>query len=282
MKIGYPTEQALALFKSELDNIADQYGMGILSDDDFNTMLNAALEEVKSIANTEYTPRTDVYYTITNPRGSVVYDPEHAEDLDGNGSEFLWYATQLDKENVNHQWGFYEKEGKYYLYNVGKKQFANVSTSNPEVSGKSFFADGCWIFANTPAAVTLNAGDEGEEWVATPAARILGTASVEDEDGNSYENDYTMSISPSYTGPVITYYAENDEGVPMTFALATSTQDEEVTAAIEALLDPNGIETIDNSQSSINNGAIYNLQGQRVNKAQKGVFIQNGKKIIVK
>jgi hypothetical protein len=30
------------------------------------------------------------------------------------------------------------------------------------------------------------------------------------------------------------------------------------------------------------NGAIYNLAGQRVNKAQKGVFIVNGKKVIVK
>ena len=45
-----------------------------------------------------------------------------------------------------------------------------------------------------------------------------------------------------------------------------------------------GIET---SISEINgadveNGAIYNLAGQRVNKAQKGVFIVNGKKVIVK
>ena len=29
-------------------------------------------------------------------------------------------------------------------------------------------------------------------------------------------------------------------------------------------------------------GAIYNLQGQRVNKAEKGIYIQNGKKILVK
>ncbi len=43
-----------------------------------------------------------------------------------------------------------------------------------------------------------------------------------------------------------------------------------------------GIETIDNSQLSISNDAIYNLQGQRVVKAQKGVFIQNGKKVVVK
>lgn len=34
--------------------------------------------------------------------------------------------------------------------------------------------------------------------------------------------------------------------------------------------------------SEVNNGAIYNLQGVRVNAAQKGVYIKNGKKYIVK
>jgi hypothetical protein len=43
-----------------------------------------------------------------------------------------------------------------------------------------------------------------------------------------------------------------------------------------------GVETIDNSQLTIDNAPVYNLQGQRVNKAQKGVFIQNGKKVVVK
>ena len=274
VKIGYPTADALAQFKTKLDELKTQTGSS-----DFATLLKEAIDEVKSIANTVYTPRTDVYYTITNTRGSVVYDPEHAEDLDVNGNEFLWYTGELDKENVNHQWGFYEKEGKYYLYNVGKKQFASVTTVDPAVEGKSFFSGGCWMFADKPAAVKLDAGDE--EWVATPAARIQGTVSVEDEDGNSYEDAFSMSISQSYTGPVITYYAENDGGVPMTFALATSTQDEEVTAAIEELLDPNGVVLFD-AEKSKQNGAIYNLQGQRVVKAQKGVFIQNGKKFVVK
>lgn len=45
-----------------------------------------------------------------------------------------------------------------------------------------------------------------------------------------------------------------------------------------------GIETgIDEiNGTAVENGAIYNLAGQRVNKAQKGVFIVNGKKVIVK
>ena len=32
--------------------------------------------------------------------------------------------------------------------------------------------------------------------------------------------------------------------------------------------------------SESNNGAVYNLQGQRVTKAQKGLYIQNGKKAL--
>jgi hypothetical protein len=46
--------------------------------------------------------------------------------------------------------------------------------------------------------------------------------------------------------------------------------------------DPNftGIENVKNAE--LNNDAIYNLQGVRVNKAQKGIFIMNGKKFVVK
>ena len=43
-----------------------------------------------------------------------------------------------------------------------------------------------------------------------------------------------------------------------------------------------GVETIDNGQLTIDNSPVYNLQGQRVNKAQKGVYIINNKKVVVK
>ncbi len=42
-----------------------------------------------------------------------------------------------------------------------------------------------------------------------------------------------------------------------------------------------GISRIENSELRIEN-SVYNLQGQRVNKAQKGIYIKNGKKVIVK
>ena len=45
--------------------------------------------------------------------------------------------------------------------------------------------------------------------------------------------------------------------------------------------DPDAIENV-NVNDNVNNGAIYNIAGQRVSKAQKGIFIQDGRKISVK
>lgn len=49
---------------------------------------------------------------------------------------------------------------------------------------------------------------------------------------------------------------------------------------IEFELTATGIKGI--TVDGVENGAIYNLAGQRVNAAQKGIFIQNGKKVAVK
>lgn len=43
-----------------------------------------------------------------------------------------------------------------------------------------------------------------------------------------------------------------------------------------------GINTIENGKWTIENENVYNLQGQKVNRAQKGVYIVNGKKVVMK
>jgi len=60
--------------------------------------------------------------------------------------------------------------------------------------------------------------------------------------------------------------------------------DAQESAGVKMFIDgiATGIETIDNGQLTMDNGVIYNLAGQRVNKAQKGLFIVNGKKVIIK
>lgn len=48
-------------------------------------------------------------------------------------------------------------------------------------------------------------------------------------------------------------------------------------------IDGDVVTAIENlEQGTITTGKVYNLQGQEVNKAQKGIFIQNGKKVILK
>lgn len=48
-------------------------------------------------------------------------------------------------------------------------------------------------------------------------------------------------------------------------------------------VDPNLVTSIDNIQTmNVQNGVVYNLNGQAVQKAQKGLYILNGKKYIVK
>ena len=43
-----------------------------------------------------------------------------------------------------------------------------------------------------------------------------------------------------------------------------------------------GIETIENSQKSTDNGVYYDLQGRRVENPTRGIYIVNGKKVVIK
>ncbi|MBR1712050.1 MAG: hypothetical protein IJ722_01425 [Alloprevotella sp.] len=225
VKVGYPTSAALSTFKTKIDAAQDVQDNG----GDYEaavTELQAAIATVKAFGNTVYTPRTDVYYTITSGRGSMVYDASHSASTDADGNEFLWYSTSLDNTDENHLWGFIERDGKYYMYNVGKRQFANVTQSG---SYHESNGDGhTWMFSDAPSAVVLDAGESN--WVTAPNVRVRATSEVTGK-------QYAMSISTSYTGPVIAYDAVNDGGVPMAFALSPVAVNAEVTAAIEALLE---------------------------------------------
>ena len=47
----------------------------------------------------------------------------------------------------------------------------------------------------------------------------------------------------------------------------------------EVSVNPTGISTVKNGQQT---DTIYNMQGVRVNNVQKGVYIVNGKKVVIK
>ena len=206
---------AISTAQGVYDDPSGDYGSA------YNT-LAAAITAASVPANINYTPRTDVYYTIVNARGAMVYDPSHSSSVDtqNGNSEYIWYgSTTPDATNPNNLWGFIERDGNYYMYNVGKRQFASV--------GHGTYGS-TWIFSNTPAYITLDDGIADE--IVPPGVRVRATIATT---GNSY----TMSVSTSYTGPVITYDGNGDGGVPMVFAESSYAIDADVTSVIEALIE---------------------------------------------
>ena len=220
--LGYISSTAATTLTSAISTAQDVYddpsGDYVSA---YNT-LAAAITAASVPANINYTPRTDVYYTIVNARGAMVYDPSHSSSVDtqNGNSEYIWYgSTTPDATNPNNLWGFIERDGNYYMYNVGKRQFASV--------GNGTYGS-TWIFSNTPAYITLDDGIADE--IVPPGVRVRATIATT---GNSY----TMSVSTNYTGPVITYDGNGDGGVPMVFAESSYTIDADVTSVIEALIE---------------------------------------------
>ena len=163
--------------------------------------LNGAMNVVAEAEKEVFFP-TNCYFTITNRGYSLVYNADKAERDDAYSSEFVWTTDNVDATNPNHLWGFYldEETGDYYLYNVGKRQFVNSK-------GKGNFGN-TWIFSDFPVTITMKALD-------TPYFHIEG-------------DNLTLSVSTGYTGPVITYYEDGDQGVPMRFNKSTVAVDQDL------------------------------------------------------
>lgn len=171
---------------------------------------------------------TGKYFVIDNDnagRGAIIYNPDASAnvDVDHDNAEYVWTTGKapiksLDATDRNHLWALYQNpmNNEYYLYNVGKKMFANPNGKGAGTD--AYGSDGdTWIFSNTPVAVTMTAS-------AYPKVRIFG--------GNK-----ALAVSNNYTGPVINYNDANDGGVPFLFEESTVAVDADVTSTIEDLVD---------------------------------------------
>ena len=211
---GYPTAAAASTLSGAIPTAQSVYND---ASGDYGSAYHTLVTAINTAKeNINYIPRTDVYYTITSARGSMVYDSSHDSSTDAEGNNFLWYTTSLDNTNINHLWGFIEQDGKYYMYNVGKQKFATVTTSGSYQENDR----GTWAFSDAPAYVTFDAGINNS--VAAPYVRVRATVATTG-------NTYSMSISPNYTGPVITYDAQGDGGIPMQLAESSVAVDASVT-----------------------------------------------------
>ena len=215
---GYATTATIDALKAAIDNA--------LVATDYATAVTDLQNKKQAVITEEVTPLfpTDCYFTITDDkpnRGSIIYNSSKTDKNKENGvDDFLWHTNSVDKTNADHLWCFYQEPvtGEYYLYNVGKKQFANPYGKG-SFTGEPGYT---WVFSNTPAAITMSALDE------YPYFHIQGGA-----------DKLTMSVSTFYTGSVITYYEKKngtyDAGMYFKFAKSENPVSDEVTAAMKAL-----------------------------------------------
>ena len=173
-----------------------------------------------------------------------------------------------------------------------------VTTADLEISMKNEAEVTAFSFRlGLPEGVTMALNKKGKKYVTIDEDRmeehvaIIQTAS----DGADMISVYDASKAPFYgnDGVVVTVplaIAEDVAAADGTFAIkvyniSLSTPagvSLDTTEAFEVSLKVgkgNGINSINAADS---NAPVYNVAGQRVSKAQKGIFIQNGKKIAVK
>ena len=86
---------------------------------------------------------------------------------------------------------------------------------------------------------------------------FVGNGALYKSEGNTFSNAFRAYIKPKTAGARVESFEIEGEG------------------------EATGIKAVETS-SRINNGKIYNLNGQEVKNGQKGIFIQNGKKFILR
>ena len=137
------------------------------------------------------------------------------------------------------------------------------------------------LLVGTSNEVTATVKSTAGSKVETPLEGTLAAKAVEAETDyflgryseSGEEEDYEVGFF-KWTGTTLkgfrAYLPATEVAASRGFAIKWS--DDEVT----------GIRTIDNGKQSVKNGAFYDLSGRRVENPQHGLYIVNGKKVVIK
>ena len=133
-----------------------------------------------------------------NGRGMLYYSPSHSSD-------FVWSTGKNDSNTSaeNYQWVFVKTEnGDYNLYNIGRRAYIEPSNelgNYQTTATDSYSPKMTWVFTQNKVGITL------EQLSNTNYAL------------HTTDSEVYMSVSNSFVGPLISYYAPNDGGVPFYF-----------------------------------------------------------------
>jgi hypothetical protein len=118
---------------------------------------------------------------------------------------------------------------------------------------------------------TIKMGVESHKLTDARGVQLFaGETELKDAEGNAVAapKEYTVQTWAVPAGSACNIVVKNTNGCHIYFIDAE--QDEEVLTSISTV------------KSNIKNDVIYNLNGQKVNKTSKGLYIINGKKVVIK
>lgn len=142
------------------------------------------------------------------------------------------------------------------------------------------------IPAETPVLLKAEAGKDydltyvaNDETEAPTGNLLRGTAVAKTTDGGA-AGDMYYALQNGTNG--VGFYWVNDDGAA--FAIGANKAWLVLTPSSARFFtfedETTGIDSM--TRETLTNGKVYNLQGQEVKNAQKGIFIVNGRKVVVK
>lgn len=142
-----------------------------------------------------------------------------------NGEGTTSVSVTFDASNAAHLWCFLnhtkvDGTAEHYLYNVGLKKYARPTKVVGTYGGYT------WVLTDEPAPITLQVYD-------APNHKMAITAKSTEV---ALDTEVYASISNGFTGPVISYYTQNDGGVPFSFDWGTVAFTASDTTAVAALV----------------------------------------------
>ena len=136
------------------------------------------------------------------------------------------------------------------------------------LGGKNFE---CFTIPAVKGGTKITMGVESHKPAEARGVQLFaGETELKDADGNAVAapKTYTEQTWVVPAGVAYDIVVKNTNGCHIYF--------------IDAEQDEATLTSINTVKSNVMNNAIYNLNGQKVNKAQKGLFIINGKKVVIK
>jgi hypothetical protein len=195
------------------------------------------------------------YYQIANAagRGNLYFDAGNAYNVVASTGQTGESVTTDPQFNF----GIVDTLGATYLFCQENMKFITpVVSSNGVQSGNAQEFGEYWQFTDVPTPVTISYNGHNTYKISAVTNNVTKILSVDNR----------------YFEPVVTYYAQNDAGYPMTFTKVGDINSEEL-QTLEQLIFQNMVTGISNVARSVVGYDYYGTNGTKLHHAVRGVNI---------